>query len=193
MTKVCRMHLFQPLLVLILALSLTLGAVALPLPKALTTTPFAGADRAAISLGDYRGKTLVLFVAGRKSYNSAYEQAIRLTREWGNNDNVAAFLVADLGGVPGFVKGVAQEALVKSHREANSRLPAGTCIVTMLDWEGTFAKQLDIVGESNDVYLLYVVDRRGQIVLRITQKVNDLTEEQVFRMTQGGVQKALGR
>ena len=180
------------LLTLVSVLGLALCVDALPLPKTLTTTVFAGADAgSSLNLGDYSGKTLVLLVAGRKSYDSAYEQAVRLTKEWGSNAKLAAFLVADLGGVPGFVKGAAQEALMKSHRAANSRLPAGTRIPTFLDWEGLFAKQLDIVGECNEAYQLYVVDRRGQIILRVTQKVNDLSEEQLFRMTQASLQKAV--
>ena len=188
------MSLKTMLLSIILGLSMATSALALPLPKTATTTRFATPEKGTtLSLGDYSGKTLVLFVGGRKSYESAYEQAARLTKEWGSNDKVQAILVADLGGVPGFVRGAAEEALVKSHRQANGGLPAGTRILTAMDWEGTFARQLDIVGESNDVYLVYVVDRRGQIVLRVTQKVNDLTEEQLFRMTQASVQKTLGR
>lgn len=182
------------LLALLVGLSLHLCALALPLPKTLLTARLASAEKGSTcSLSDSAGKTLVLLLAGRKSYPSAYDQAVLLTKEWGSNEKVAAFLVADLGGVPGFVRGAAEDALLKSHRNANGRLPAGSSIVTMLDWDGTFAKQLDVVGESNDGYLLYVVDRRGQIVLRLAQGVNDITEEQLFRATVGAVQKAQGR
>ena len=181
-------------LTLLLAFSLHLGAFALPLPKTLLTARLAGAEKGSTcALSDSAGKTLVLLVAGRKSYPSAYDQAVLLTKEWGSNEKVAAFVVADLGGVPGFVRGAAEDALVKSHRSANGRLPVGSSVVTMLDWEGLFARQLDAVGESNDGYLLYVVDRRGQIVLRLAQGVNDITEEQLFRATVGAVQRAQGR
>ena len=181
---------------LTLFLGLIVGsyALALPLPKTLLTARLACAEKGSTcALSDSGDKTRVLLIAGRKSYPSAYDQAVRLTNEWGSNDKVVAFLIADLAGVPGFVHGAAEDAVLKSHRTANERLPAGTRIVTLLDWDGLFSKQLDVVGESNDVYLLYVVDRRGQIVLRLTQKLNELTEQQVFRMTLGAVQKAQDR
>jgi hypothetical protein len=182
------------LLTLLLGFSVYSCVWALPLPKSLLTARFASADKGSTcSFSDSAGKTWVVLVAGRKSYPAAYEQAVLLTKEWASNEKVAAFVVADLAGVPGFVRGAAEDALLMSHRNANGRLPAGTRIVSMLDWDGLFAKQLDIVGESNDGYLLYVVDRRGQIVLRLTQGVNDITEEQLFRVTVSAVQKAQGR
>lgn len=181
----------QRFLTIFVTLALGIVVQALPLPKILLSSPFPTPDKTVKrSLSDEPGKTLVIFLAGRKSYSAAYEQAVRLSRAWGNDQQVRAFVVADLAGVPGFVRGMAEESLLRSDAEANRRLPAGARIVTFLDWEGLFAKQLDVVGESNDHYLLYVVDRRGRIVERLTQKINDMTEERVFELTQAAVQEA---
>jgi hypothetical protein len=176
---------------LLLAVAVSLCGWALSFPKELFAARLASPEPGTTSsLGDARGKAIVVLVAGRKSYPAAYEQAVRLTREWNSNDQAVAVVVADLGGVPGFVRGAAEEALVKSHKSANERLPAGTRVTTLLDWEGLFARQLDVVGESNDGYLLYVVDRRGQVLLRLAQNVNDITEDQVFRAVLGSLQRS---
>lgn len=176
---------------LLLALAFPLCASALPFPKDLVGARLASPEPGATSsLSDARGKAVVVLIAGRKSYPAAYEQAVRLTREWKSNDLAVATVVADLGGVPGFVRGAAEEALVKSHKSANERLPARTKVLTLLDWEGLFARQLDIVGESNEGYLVYVLDRRGQVLLRLAQNVNDITEDQLFRAVLGELQRS---
>lgn len=177
-----------------LAILLCCAAQALPLPKVLLSerfaTPVKGVTRA---LAQDSGKTLVVFLAGRKSYAAAYQQAERLSKAWGSNEQAKAFVVADLAGVPGFVRGMAEESLVRSDSEVNRQLPPGTRVETLLDWDGLFARQLDDVGESNDVYLVYVVDRRGRIVERLTQKINDMTEERLFQLTQEAVREARTR
>ena len=118
-----------------------------------------------------------------------------------DDDSVAVVVVADLLGVPGFVKGAAQESLLKCHTECNAAVSKALGnhqkpqqrVLTWLDWEGSFARELDVVGECNDVYLVTVLDPSGQVTLRVKQKVNGMTENQLQRMTLASARKALKR
>ena len=169
---------------------------AFPLPAALLDAKLSGAETGSLGLADFKAKTVVLVLASRKSYDAANVQLRDLGLAFADDDRVAIVMIADLPGVPGFVKGAVLKGLSEKHAEMNASLAAGRKkpakhLYTLYDWEGVYARELGASGETNDTYHLVVIDRNRRILEQVQQKVNGVTEAQIFNLAKSTVAKSL--
>jgi hypothetical protein len=99
----------------------------------------------------------------------------------------SAVVVADLDGVPGLVKGIVRRGVVDKHRTLDRQtaeslsllgrtFPTRDRTLTLLDWDGAFARELGVSGMTEKTYHAYVVDRSGRLVAHITQAKGDGSE-----------------
>ncbi len=185
-------------LVVIVAVLLFFSAPlgAFPLPSPLLDFKLSGAEAGTLSLADFKGKTVILVLAGRKSYDSANVQLRNLALAFADDDRVVTMMVADLPGVPGFVKGAVLKGLSEKHAEMNTSLAGGgkktaKHLYTLYDWEGVYSRELGASGETNDTYHLAVIDRNRRVAELVQQKVNGVSETQIFNLAKAAVNKSL--
>src|SRR5438034_6414077 len=119
-------------------------------------------------LSEFRGRPVVLAVAGRDSGEAAGRFGAALAPRLGGSDAVVV-TVADTGGVPRLMRGVARGAiragLQRVQREAAHEAPglpadAWERFTLLLDWDGNALQALGLRGQT-DRYHVLVLDRRG--------------------------------
>jgi hypothetical protein len=135
-------------------------------------------------LSEFRGGPVVLAVAGQQSGEAAARLGAALGAHLGESDAILV-TVADAGGVPRLMRGLARGAirsgLEKAQREAAERAPdlppdAWERFVLLLDWEGTALDVLGLRGQTARYHVL-VLDGQGEEVGRITQGAEPVEEE----------------
>lgn len=154
-------HLFRlvrlPALVLSLTSPLVFGANAMPKLAFALQDQF-GRD---YSEAKFANKIVVLTVADREGgqFSGAWTQAIAAALTPETRTRVQFFPVADLRGVPGFVKSFVRRKFPKEKNQS-----------VLLDWDGQLAKRYDLASKQCN---LLVFDRRGggasQFAARETQ------------------------
>jgi len=166
-----------------LVLLLAAGALAYGLPKEFLQSRLESADTAAICLQDLKGKTVLICLAGRKSFEAGHTQLANLVKAFPGRSELTALMVADLPGVPGFVKSAVIKNIEESHARTSALIGRAPTFYSLLDWEGVYSRQLGASGETNDSYFLIVVDRHQRLTHRSQQNLNGVSEEQLFRET----------
>jgi hypothetical protein len=139
-------------------------------------------------LSEFRGRPVVLAVANQQSGEPAARFAAALAPKLGGSD-AEIVTVADAGGVPRLMRGLARGAirsgLQKAQREAASQAPdlppgAWDRFTLLLDWDGTALDRLGLRGQTGRFHLL-ILDRQGNEVDRIVQG-DAPVEQQVERV-----------
>lgn len=127
-------------------------------------------------LSEFRGRPVVLVVAGGPSREAAIELGARLAPGLGDTDAVVV-AVADLLGVPRLMRGVVRGAVRAGMRaapaEAARRVPglpadAWDRFTLLLDWDGAALDVLGLRGQT-DHFQVRVLDRQGQERGQFTQ------------------------
>jgi hypothetical protein len=139
-------------------------------------------------LSEFRGRPVVLAVANQKSGEPAARFAASLAPKLSGSDTEIV-TVADAGGVPRLMRGLARGAirsgLEKAQRDAAREVPdlpadAWERFTLLLDWDGKALDALGLRGQTDRFHLL-VLDGQGNELGRAVQ--GDATvEEQVSRL-----------
>jgi hypothetical protein len=127
-------------------------------------------------LSEFRGRPVVLAVAGREAGEAAARFGATLGAELGDSDAVVV-TVADAGGVPrlmrGMVRGLFRSGLERAQRQAAVDAPdlppdAWDRFVMLLDWEGVGLDALGLRGRTGRYHVL-VLNRQGKELGRVVQ------------------------
>jgi hypothetical protein len=141
-------------------------------------------------LSEFRGRPVVLAVANQQSGEPAARFAAALAPQLSGSD-VQIVTVADAGGVPRLMRGLARGAirsgLEKAQRDAAREVPdlpadAWKRFKLLLDWDGAALDALGLRGQTARFHLL-ILDRQGQELGRIVQGDAPI-EKQVERVTE---------
>jgi hypothetical protein len=134
---------------------------------------FAGTRR---RLSEFRGRPVVLVVAGRVSGEAAGRFAAALAPRLAESEAMVVS-VADTSSVPRLVRGVARSAIrsgiERVQREAAREWPdlppdAWERFLFLLDWDGAALDRLALRGQTHRFHVL-VLDRQGQEQGRLVQ------------------------
>jgi hypothetical protein len=123
-------------------------------------------------LSEFRGRPVVLPVAGRESGEAAGRFGAALGPRLVDTDAVVV-TIADTGGVPrlmrGMARGTIRAGLVRVQREAPG-MPADAWdrFTLLLDWDGAALSALGLRGQTAHYHVL-VLDRAGSEIGRIAQ------------------------
>src|SRR5262245_49634922 len=127
-------------------------------------------------LSEFRGRPVVLVVAGKDSGEAAARFGAALGPRLGKTETELV-TVADAGGVPRLMRGLARGAiragLEKAQREAAREAPdlpadAWDRFTLLLDWDGDALEALGLRGKTERFHLL-VLDRQGRERGRLIQ------------------------
>lgn len=177
---------------LILALfALTSIVLAYGLPKEFLLSRLESANTGAVSLQDFKGKTVLICLAGRKSFDAGHGQLANLVKAFPGRTDFSALLVADLPGVPGFVKSAVIKNVEESHAKTAALIGRAPTFYSLLDWQGLYSSQFGASGETNDSYFLVVVDRYQRLHHRSQQNLNGVSETQLFEQARRALAELL--
>jgi hypothetical protein len=135
-------------------------------------------------LSEFRGHPVVLAVTGRESGEAAARFGAALGPRLGDSDAMLV-TVADAGGVPRLMRGVARGAirggLEKAQQEAARQAPdlppgAWDRFVLLLDWDGAALDRLGLRGQTARYHVL-VLDDQGEEVGRVMQGAAPVDQE----------------
>jgi hypothetical protein len=127
-------------------------------------------------LSEFRGRPVVLVVAGKDSGEAAARFGAALGPRLGQTETELV-TVADAGGVPRLMRGLARGAvragLEKAQREAAREAPelpadAWDRFTMLLDWDGLALDALGLHGKTQRFHIL-VLDRQGRERGRVVQ------------------------
>jgi hypothetical protein len=147
------------------ALSVSAGAVATPVMQPPQLIDYELEDQFEVvhANAEVRERVVVVIAAGRKGreHTAAWGDVVRARlSDWLRADEVAVVPVADLRGVPGFLKG-----------RIRGRFPEEPQRWVLMDWGGRFAEAYELDEESVSL-LLFASD--GALVTRMSaREVND--------------------
>jgi peroxiredoxin len=143
----------------------------MPQAPNLTLPDVNGSD---ISLTQFRGKPVVLAIAGKDSARQASEVTEAITVRL--HDNVQLVCVMDLRSVPKLVRGMAKRAVARTYNDAVKGLSAAReragvpvpddpaqLVVMLRDTDGKAADAFGL-GDVNDEVAAVLVDAQGNIV-----------------------------
>ena len=171
------------------------------LPRPLMERKIESAERGGPrALADMQGRATLLIVIGQHSGDAGDEQQTQL----GLNEaavGVTRVTVADLRGVPFFVKGGVRndvrklnqkynDAIENGYKTRGKPLGANSRFVTLLDWSGDVARQMNIGGKTDRTYHAFVLAPSGQVLLHLRQGENGLSEEALRAQVVAALQKA---
>lgn len=171
------------------------------LPPAALDAKIASADGGPTrSLSEFVGRPFVLFVFGRNSAEAANAQQVQL----GLNEATSSFVrvsVADLKGIPFFIKSTAKKGIKRKHQEANAQIVSGLQarqkplqgnrkFLTLLDFSSNVPRQLGISGQSQSNYHVFVVAPSGAIILRVKQTTGGASESAIREQIATALSKA---
>jgi hypothetical protein len=146
-------------------------------------------------LSEFRGRPVVLVVAGRETGEAAARFGAALAPGLTRNDAVI-ITVADAAGVPrlvrGLTRGMVRSGLERAQRQAAREVPdlpadAWERFTLFLDWDGRALAALGLTGRMARFQVL-VLDHHGEEVGRVTQ--GDASEEQQMASILAWVQEA---
>lgn len=106
----------------------------------------------------FSGRPLLLVGADRTSEDASELWGQRLAERYGGK--MAAIAIADLHGVPGFLRGIVRGKLQRRNTPS-SRMG----VPLLLDWEGIVAKTYHF---ESKVPNLLLIDQRGRVKLAVT-------------------------
>ena len=179
----------------LLMLSMALACWSYPLGADICDAAFESLDPPSTKLKSLRGKTLVVALTGRNSFESGHAQVRAILQAFPEQADLIGIVVADLPGVPGFVKGTIVENVVENHKKTSQSLRKlksnGPKFFSFLDWKGLLAQEVGANGDTSDTYHLLLIDRGLNNRLQIQQKVNGVTEKMIFEEAKAYLEKTL--